>query len=252
MTDVDVQDHPVKARKRKSSITAGATPQEISQVMETTQPLTRPLRVILSSPKGGSGKTGTCRNLAVAAVLDGFKVATVDFDPQKTLTNWWQKRPTQAADIEHFAANITDVDAVLNTVTDFDIVFFDTAPSVEDHLDEMKKLLVPADLVIVPTKQSEDDLDSVLPWMAVLRRFQPKSCFLLNAVKPKTKIFQLARNRIVKTGHPVCPVEIPDYVDFEEAARIGISVLELRQAKGREQVEGVWNFVRAHLGIVAS
>ena len=49
----------------------------------------------------------------------------------------------------------------------------------------------------------------------------------------------------------MCPVEIPDYIDFEEAARIGISVLELRQAKGREQVEGVWNFVRANLGMVA-
>jgi len=212
----------------------------------------RPLRVVLSSPKGGSGKTGTCRNLAVAAALESLKVATVDFDPQKTLTNWWQKRPGEAADIEHFAANIVDVDAVLEGVTDFDIVFFDTAPSVEDHLDEMKKLLVPADLVIVPTKQSEDDLDSVLPWMTVLRRFQPNSCFLLNAVKPKTKIFQLARNRIVKTGHPVCPIEIPDYIDFEEAARIGISVLELRQAKGQEQVEGVWNFVRASLGMVPS
>jgi chromosome partitioning protein len=251
MTDVDVKDRPVKPRKRKASDTSGATLQEAPALSEAQQPLKRPLRVILSSPKGGSGKTGTCRNLAVAAALDGFKVATVDFDPQKTLTNWWQKRPAEAADIEHFAANITDVDAVLEAVTDFDVVFFDTAPSVEDHLDEMKKLLVPADLVIVPTKQSEDDLDSVVPWMKVLRRFQPKSFFLLNAVKPKTKIFQLARNRIVKTGHPMCPVEIPDYIDFEEAARIGISVLELRQAKGREQVEGVWNFVRANLGMVA-
>ena len=56
----------------------------------------------------------------------------------------------------------------------------------------------------------------------------------------------------MKTGHPVCPIEIPDYIDFEEAARIGISVLELRQAKGREQVEGVWNFVRVSLSMVAS
>jgi len=252
MTDTHVQDRPQKARRRRSSELDDMASMAASATYETQQPPKRPLRVVLSSPKGGSGKTGTCRNLAVAAALDSLKVATVDFDPQKTLTNWWQKRPGEAADIEHFAANITDVDAVLDGVVDFDIVFFDTAPSVEDHLDEMKKLLVPADLVIVPTKQSEDDLDSVLPWMTVLRRFQPNSCFLLNAVKPKTKIFQLARNRIVKTGHPVCPIEIPDYIDFEEAARIGISVLELRQAKGREQVEGVWNFVRVSLSMVAS
>jgi hypothetical protein len=171
MADVDVRERSAKTRRKK--------PDDVGAVKESPAPSTeaaqsrRPLRIVMSSPKGGSGKTGTCRNLAVAAALDGFKVATVDFDPQTGLTNWWQKRPDEAANIDHYAADIANVDDILVDILDYDIVFFDTATSVEEHLVEMKKLLEPADLVLVPTQETDDDLDSVVPWMGVLLRVQP-------------------------------------------------------------------------------
>jgi chromosome partitioning protein len=250
MADVDVRERPAKTRRKK--------PDDVGAVKESPAPSTeaaqsrRPLRIVMSSPKGGSGKTGTCRNLAVAAALDGFKVATVDFDPQTGLTNWWQKRPDEAANIDHYAADIADVDDILVDILDYDIVFFDTATSVEEHLAEMKRLLGPADLVLVPTQETDDDLDSVVPWMGVLRKFQPRSYFVFNRVQPRTKIFLDGRNRVLGTGHPLIPLEIPDYIDFKEAGRMGIGVLELHKAKGREQVSGLWQFVRANLGLGAA
>src|SRR5690349_10083947 len=172
MTGTEVQERPAKRRRKVAD--AGGTPaNEGSTSLGEAVPAKRPLRVVMSSPKGGSGKTGTCRNLAVAAALDRFQVATVDFDPQRTLTKWWEKRPEAAANIDHFAAEIGKVDAVLSGVTGYDFLFYDTAPSVEEHLGDMKKLLLAAGLVIVPTQESDDDLGSVMPWMAALRKFQP-------------------------------------------------------------------------------
>jgi chromosome partitioning protein len=250
MTEIDVKERPTKRRK-KATDTHSSLVQEGPASSGSVRPAKRPFRVVMSSPKGGSGKTGTCRNLAVAAALDHFQVATVDFDPQKTLTRWWEKRPDIAANIDHFAAEIGKVDAVLSGVTSYDFLFYDTAPSVEEHLGDMKKLLVAADLVIVPTQESDDDLGSVMPWMTALRKFQPNAYYVFNKVKPRTNIFMDARNRLVGTGHPLCPVEIPDYTDFVAAGNMGVGILELRKANGHAPVRGVWNFVRATLGVVA-
>jgi hypothetical protein len=39
-------------------------------------------------------------------------------------------------------------------------------------------------------------------------------------------------------------------MDFQEAAELGIGVLELRRAKGQEQIKGVWSYVRNTVGVV--
>ena len=45
-----------------------------------------PKRVLTASPKGGSGKTTLCHNLAAVAASEKVKIATADLDPQATLT----------------------------------------------------------------------------------------------------------------------------------------------------------------------
>ena len=208
-------------------------------------------RLVVTSPKGGSGKTGTTRNLAVAAVLDGYRVATVDLDPQGSLTRWWEKRPDEATSIDHFSAHIRDIAAVLNEVKDYDLVIFDTPTSVEEYLEEMKTLIVACDMALITTQETDDDLDSVLPWMDAVRKYQRNSSFLFNKIKPRTVMFTDARNRVVGNGYQACPVEVPDYTDIATAGNQGIGVLELRGAKGREHMAGVWGFIRSNLGLSA-
>jgi cellulose biosynthesis protein BcsQ len=57
----------------------------------------------ISSSKGGSCKSTTTRNLAVAAVHGGLLVATVDLDAQQTLTIWNNRRPEAAPTISHYS-----------------------------------------------------------------------------------------------------------------------------------------------------
>ena len=59
-------------------------------------------RLVLASPKGGSGKTTMARNLATAAVHHGLNVVTADLDPQATLTAWSRRRPKNLLAIPHF------------------------------------------------------------------------------------------------------------------------------------------------------
>lgn len=127
MPDVDLQERPPKAGKSRR---AALPPAAAEDGAPQAQPSGVMRRIVLTSPKGGSGKTGTTRNLAVAAAMDGYKVATVDLDPQRSLTRWFEKRPDQATFIQHHEAHMRDVRAVLDEVSGFDLVLFDTPTAV--------------------------------------------------------------------------------------------------------------------------
>src|SRR4051812_13586966 len=109
--DADVVEKPAKAGTKKpvKKTVLTATPDlptETSPCVRTAGK-GRKMRVILvSSPKGGVGKTSISRNLAVAAAMGGLRVATLDFDAQGTLTKWWSKRTENVVSIEHYEGEL--------------------------------------------------------------------------------------------------------------------------------------------------
>ena len=48
--------------------------------------------IAVSSSKGGPGKTNAVANLADCWAMDGLKVALIDSDPNKNLSNWYSKQ----------------------------------------------------------------------------------------------------------------------------------------------------------------
>src|SRR6476660_5430096 len=52
--------------------------------------------VAIESQKGGSGKTLTALNLAVAATLAGRSAAVIDLDPQASAAGWYDSRSTSS------------------------------------------------------------------------------------------------------------------------------------------------------------
>ena len=210
--------------------------------------------ILASAGKGGTGKTSTSLNMAVCAVRAGLRVALVDLDGQQSLARWHQRRPDGAPEILLWQGKMLDVRRAIEEVSargDIDLVVVDTPPGIDDFPQESRMLVRKADFVIVPTTHGTADLDSVIEWMAFLRREQVNAAFLLNKVQRTHRRYQEARSRLNQAG-PLCPVDIRLLDDIEATHDLGVGILEIRRSKATEDVQGVWHFLCHQLGLQVS
>ena len=225
------------------------TPVEV-QVKEEPAQAERPVgvrRLLVSSPKGGTAKTTVSRNLAVLASREGLRVAAIDFDPQQSLGNWWSKRPKAASPITYFEAK-ADMAVEIIKIDGFDIIIIDTPPGVEFQPAATRTLVRSAHFVLVPTNQYAPDLVSVEEWMRFLKQEKANAAFLLGNTYRRTKSFEDAKRRLVKSGR-LCPIDVPHYEDIPATDELGIGITEVRGGKGADDYRGVWNFVLGELGM---
>ena len=88
-----------------------------------------------------------------------MRVATVDFDPQQTLTNWAKVRPASVSPIAHYVIKWNEIDALAedDAIDPADVLIIDTPPGIEEQPRGFSLLLRTADLVIVPVRPTFDD-----------------------------------------------------------------------------------------------
>ena len=205
-------------------------------------------KILVSCPKGGAGKTNFSRNIAVAALADGLDVGTVDLDPQQSLTKWIAKRPENAPAITHYAAEMEQVGELLDEVTSHDIMVIDTPPGIESYPDVMKRLVHACDFCLIPVQPFIDDIESVEKWMKFVLGMKRRAGYVINRANRRAKSTLAAKRRLTSTG-PLCPIEVPQYESFADAAALGIGILEIGGAQGRDDITAVWHFVRGQLGL---
>ena len=147
-------------------------------------------RIILASPKGGAGKTTLCRNLAATAAAEGLRVAIGDLDPQRTLTKWWRRRKSSERPMQHYELSMEDANVLAGdgAVEDCDVFLIDTPPAIEAYPTPLRHLIDAADFIVVPSRPTLDDAESAAPFMQVLRRRKRPAAFVINAVKPRTRV----------------------------------------------------------------
>jgi chromosome partitioning protein len=204
-------------------------------------------RLLVSSPKGGTGKTTASRNLAVLAAQDGLRVAAVDFDPQQSLGHWWSRRPKAAAPVTYFEA-AAEMAADIGEIDGHDLVVIDTPPGVEFQPAAIRALVKAAHFVLVPTNQYSPDLASVEEWMRFLKEEGAPAAYLLGNTHRRTKSFEDAKRRLVRSGR-LCPIDVPHYEDIPATNELGIGIVEVKGGKGSDDYRGVWDFVRGELGL---
>jgi chromosome partitioning protein len=207
-------------------------------------------RILLTtSPKGGVGKTGCSRNLAVAAAKSGKRVALLDLDPQKSLSRWWQKRPEEGvAQIDLYSGKMTALEESLAEVEGVDLLIVDTPTSVEEYPDDIKRLIMAADFVLVPTGHTNDDLESVLPWMKMIRAYGRPAAFLLNKANRRTKSFRQAQTDLMSVGKLI-PIEIPTLEDIHTAAKVGLSVVDVDDMGGSIEFIAAWKHLSLEMDL---
>jgi chromosome partitioning protein len=215
--------------------------------------------LLVSSPKGGVGKTMTVRTCAIAASAEGLKVLVVDFDCQRNVRRWLEKRPKDGVHSFDYAngafgttrADEMSVDEVLDVLKEYDLVIVDTPTAVEEHPEEIKKLIVAASFIVVPTGDSADDLDSTTQWMRMIRRFhQQGAAFILNRINQRSKAVLRAKQRLVRESK-LCPIEVPTYEDIKTALDFGLMAFEIKGARGGDDLLRVWDYIRNEMDCIA-
>jgi chromosome partitioning protein len=206
--------------------------------------------LVCASGKGGTGKTTTALNLATIAAAAGLRVALVDMDDQQTLSEWHGLRPEGVPDLQLLTIPLVDVGRAIREVgamAGFDLVIVDTPPGLDQRV-RLRELVQHADFVLVPTTQGPGDIRSVTEFMATLKALRVKAAFLLNRTNQRWGSYREARRKLNKAG-PLCPVDVRQLRDIEATNSYGVGINEFDHAKGAEDLEAVWDFVRETMGL---
>lgn len=201
--------------------------------------------LVCASGKGGTGKTTTALNLATLAAATGFRVILLDTDDQQTLSEWHSLRPEGVPELHLLTIPLTDVGRAMReveTMAGLDLVVVDTPPGLDQRI-WLRELVQRADLVLVPTTQGPGDVRSVTEFMATLKALQVRAAFLLNRTNQRWGSYREAKRKLNKAG-ALCPVDVRQLRDIEATNSYGLGINEFDRAKGTEDLEAVWDFVR--------
>ena len=91
--------------------------------------------ISLANQKGGSGKTTLSANLSVLWSNSGYKVAIVDADNQRSISNWYNSRKKYYGEddtgISHYTFDSVDINQSVKDIKNkYDFIIIDSPPSI--------------------------------------------------------------------------------------------------------------------------
>jgi chromosome partitioning protein len=213
--------------------------------------------LLVASPKGGVGKSCLCRNILVSAAREGVRVLGVDLDQQQTLAKWHVRRErvrqtyAECPEVPVLAVEIGEWRSALKQAANYDLVVIDTPPSIEAQYGAALSLCSAAHMVLIPTGATQDDVDSVTPWMRTLTEADIRASFVLNRANRRVKSYETIRTKLLQVG-ALCPVEIPLLEDIHVSAGKGLAVPDFAKAKASETFDALWAYIVREAGIKVS
>lgn len=123
--------------------------------------------IVVANPKGGSGKTTLATNIAGWIAGKRQRVVLADADPQRSATQWLQRRPAlfpaiAGADGDAKQKNLKDVDPQW--------VVVDTAAG--RHGESLRDAVRRADVMLVPLSASTFDMAATQRFLATLAEYK--------------------------------------------------------------------------------
>ena len=206
--------------------------------------------VVITSQKGGSGKTTLTANLAVAVehANDGPAVL-IDTDPQQTLATWWNVRKAESPKLA--PVNLRELPDRLHALgkAGFTYCFIDTPPALTEQNGQVLKL---ADLVLIPTRPSPNDLWSLGATLDLVKKSGVPFAFVLTQAKANARITVQTIAALSQHGQ-VFPSIIHDRVDYAASMTDGRTVLEINSnGPAAAEVGELWRFTRTRLRELAN
>ena len=240
------------AKPGKSSADPARETPSVSNGGAVQTPVKTAKWVALASGKGGCGKTTSSLNLATIAAAEGLTVLLLDTDEQQTLSTWHRLREKQegvpairliTAPLSSFARAIREIEAMV----DIDLVIVDTPPGLDNQAG-VSQVIRRADFTLIPSSQAKPDMDSAVEFMAALAALGARAAFLLTKTSQRWGSYRAAKKRLNGAGN-LCPVDVRFLRDIEATHEFGVGINESSGARGADDMEAVWDFVRKSVGI---
>lgn len=193
--------------------------------METTK------IIAVVNPKGGVGKSNTCKNLGRGLQKQGFKVLLGDTDPQASLNEWRLTDPNSDQPHVVTMSNNTALLTEIGKANDNDLDFFIIDGMAMDFRMTMNLMGV-ADLVLLPLQPSPDDavfleeLVNLVELNHLKRKGKPIAAFLLNLVDSRENLTGQVLDALAKLSLPVLQTQIKRRSAFKNASAEGKTVYD--------------------------
>ncbi len=213
-----------------------------------------PKIIAVVSQKGGAGKSTIARLLAVEAARRERRAKIADLDlMQGTSVNWNMRRQKAkrepAVDVQTFGA----VDQAVRAAADFELLVFDGAPHASTQTAQAAKV---AQLVIIPTKSTLDDLTAAV---GLARELVAKGTtapervlFVLNQTTDSANEVSEARQWLLQAGFPTAEGHIALKTGYSRALDAGDALTEAKypslQGRASVLVSEIFDYLDALTG----
>ena len=202
--------------------------------------------IIISSRKGGAGKTTLSLNLSTLASQQGKKkVALLDLDPQGSSRFWDSLREADFPDVRK--VGLGDIVLTLSELEDegYDYVFIDMPPTDKKGI---KDAMEHADLVLIPTKASPLDIHSASSTLEWASDAGSKVAWVINGASVFSSTPEIVFEQLKSTAK-VCRTIVHERNDFIISVGLGKSVTEFApSSKAAAEIEALWREVRSLVG----
>lgn len=196
--------------------------------------------ITVAQQKGGAGKTTLVAHLAVAFARNGQTVATLDIDPQASLTRWHEERAKTGGDTGITHSHVTgwrtanEVDRLKRA---HDVVLIDSPPHAET---EARLAVRSARIVLVPVQPSPMDFWATEPTLTLARQERTQALVVLNRVPPRARLADWLVAKAAELGADVADTQIGNRIGFADAMLRGRSVVEGRRTgRAGQEIEAL-------------
>jgi chromosome partitioning protein len=206
--------------------------------------------VVITSQKGGSGKTTLAAHLAVAAEhANNGPGVLIDTDPQQTLATWWNIREAESPKLA--PVNLRDLPEKLQALAQsgFAYCFIDTPPALTEQNQQVLRL---ADMVLIPTRPSPNDLWSLGATLDLVKKAGTPFAFVLTQAKANARITIQTMGALSQHGQVFQSI-VHDRVDYATSMTDGRTALEINPSSpAANEIGELWGFVRKRIGELAN
>jgi chromosome partitioning protein len=193
--------------------------------------------IIMSSQKGGSGKTMLAAHLSVEAERTGDQPAwLIDTDRQATLSTWHHRRKSDTPQRLDVAVNQIQEGLQKLDQQGAAFCFLDTAPTISD---QNIALLEFADLVLIPVRPSPSDLWAIAETVELVKQADKPFLFVITQAKANASITAQAAAALSQHGR-VAQSFINDRVAYAAAMTGGNTAPEIVKGPPADEIAALW------------